>query len=74
MEKITAKSKKSVVELLNPGPNYERVRAPRHLTIRRLLGYQRYQTLLSRYAFAVIEGNRLVCLSNLQKLGFDYVG
>ena len=74
MEKITAKSKKRVVELFNPGPNYERVSAPRHLTIRRLVGHQRYASLLSRYRFAVIDGPHNICLSNLEKLGFDYFG
>ncbi len=73
MERITAKSKKRVVQLFVAGPGYERVSAPRGLTVRKLIGHQRYKTLLSRYTFAVLEGDHLVCLWNLKNLGFDYL-
>ena len=80
MERITSKSKRRVFELLQPGPGYkqpgppyQRVPAPRNLTVRRLQT-KRYKKRVSRFSFAVIDGGHLVCLANLTKLGFDLIG
>jgi hypothetical protein len=35
---------------------------------------KKFAAFREKYAFAVIEGEHLVCLSNLTRLGFDYFG
>jgi hypothetical protein len=74
MQTISSKSKQRVVQLMNPGPQYERRAAPARLTVRALMHQKRFLALREKFAFAIIEGEHLVCLANLTRLGFDYFG
>lgn len=73
MHKITSGSKKRVIELIYAKSD-RRVAAPRGMTIRRLLRHKRYRSLRDPYLLARIEGNHLVCVENLERLGFDLIG
>lgn len=73
MRRISSKSGRGVTHWLIPREGVEQ-RAPRGLTVRRLAHYRRYERLRQTAVLVRIEGDHLLCVANLVKLGFDYYG
>ncbi|NKE70212.1 hypothetical protein [Candidatus Manganitrophus noduliformans] len=73
--KITSKSKRKVLRLLRP-PTATGVDepAPPGLTIRKLIHHKRYRALRDRGTIIRVEGDHLLCISNLICFGFDLCG
>lgn len=74
MKKITIRSTHRVIELLSPPTNKTGWRrpAPIGMTVRRFF-HKRYRYLRARTAFLRLDNGALVCVRNLEKLGWDII-
>jgi len=76
MTKISSKSKRRVIRLLTPPTartGLDRV-APFWLTVNKLMNTKRGRKLKGQFSMIQIEGDNLICIANLEKLGFDFIG
>lgn len=72
--KISSKSKKRIVKLMNPQAGIFDIDFPRKLTIRRLMHRKQFEKLRSATTIAKTIDGHLVCLANLKREGFDWCG
>ena len=75
-KRITSKSRLGIRRLLVPPTSrtLKDIHAPRGLTVRRLVHHAKYHKLREEYTVAESVDGHLLCISNLVKLGFDWVG